>query len=89
MAATDRAPLGNPIKTKLTRLSLSGNHIRACANLSVLLVRRGVVGDLKVVQVDYFFHLIVVSSTLAHDHRCIEQEDVPAGLRASSESHYF
>lgn len=82
-------PLGSPIKTNLTRPSLNGNYRRACADLSVLLVRRGVVGDLEEVQVDHFFHLVVVSSTLAHDHRRIKQEDVPAGSRASSESHYF
>lgn len=61
-----------------TGLRLNRNLNRECADLSVLLVRRGVVGDLEEVQVDHFFHLIVVSSTLAHDHRCIEKEDVPA-----------
>ena len=59
-----------------------------CADLSVLLVRRGVVGDLEEVQVDHFFHLIVISPTLAHDNRRIEQEDVPAVQRASC-GHYF
>lgn len=62
-------------------LSLISNHIRLCADLSVLLVRRGVVGDLEEVQVDDFFHLIVVSSTLTYNHRRIEQEDVPVVQR--------
>lgn len=62
-------------------LSLISNHIRVCADLSVLLVRRGVVGDLEEVQVDDFFHLIVVSSTLTYNHRRIEQEDVPVVQR--------
>lgn len=69
--STDVVPLG--CHNKLNR-----NHIRVCADLSVLLVRRGVVGDLEEVKVDHFFHLIVVSSSLAYNHRRIEQEDVPA-----------
>lgn len=55
-----------------------------CADLSVLLVRRGVVGDLEQVQVDHFFHLVVVSSALTYDHRRVEQEDVPAGSKSKS-----
>lgn len=76
-------------KTNLTRLSLNRRHVRACADLSVLPVRRGVVGDLEEVQVNHFFHLVVVPSTLAYDHCRIEQEDVPAVQGASSRSHYF
>lgn len=45
-------------------------------DLSVLLVGRGVVGDLEVVQVDHLLHLVVVAPTLAHDHGGIKQEDV-------------
>lgn len=74
--STDEAPSG--CHSKLDR-----HHIRVCADLSVLLVRCGVVGDLEEVQVDHFFHLIVVSSPLAYNHRRIEQEDVPAVQRAS------
>lgn len=48
------------------------------SNLSSLLVRRGVVGDLEEMQVDHLLHLVVVSSPLAHDHGGVEQEDVPA-----------
>lgn len=50
-----------------------------CADLPVLLVRRGVVGDLEEEQVNHLLHLVVVPATLAHDYRCIKQEDVPAG----------
>lgn len=53
------------------------------SNLSRLLVRRGVVGDLEEVQVDHFLHLVVVSPPLAHDDGGVEQEDVPAGQRES------
>lgn len=60
------------------RLLAAGFSLCVCADLSVLLVRRGVVGNLEEMQVDHFFHLIVVSPTLAYDHRPIEQEDVPA-----------
>lgn len=49
------------------------------ADLPVLLVRRGVVGDLEEEQVNHLFHLVVVPTTLAHDYRCVKQEDVPAG----------
>lgn len=61
-----------------TPLLAAGFSLCVCADLSVLLVRRGVVGNLEEMQVDHFFHLIVVSPTLAYDHRRIEQEDVPA-----------
>lgn len=53
------------------------------SNLSGLLVRRGVVGDLEEMQVDHLFHLVVVSSPLAHDHGGVKQEDVPAVQRES------
>lgn len=70
-----------PWWNKSTWLSLISNHNHVSTDLSVLLVRRGVVGDLEEVQVDDFFHLIVVSSTLTYDHRRIEQEDVPVVQR--------
>lgn len=53
------------------------------SNLSGLLVRRGVVGDLEEMQVDHLFHLVVVSPPLAHDDGGVEQEDVSAVQRES------
>lgn len=50
----------------------------ASADLPVLLVRRGVVGDLEEVQVNHLLHLVVVAAALAHDDRRVKQEDVPA-----------
>lgn len=49
------------------------------ADLPVLLVRRGVVGDLEEEQVNHLLHLVVVATTLAHNDRRVKQEDVPAG----------
>lgn len=50
----------------------------ASADLPVLLVGRGVVGDLEEVQVDHLLHLVVVPAPLAHNDRRVKQEDVPA-----------
>lgn len=49
----------------------------SCTNLSVFLVRRGVVCDLKEVQVDHVFHFVVVSPSLTNDDGSIEQEYMP------------
>lgn len=55
-----------------------------CADLPVLLVRRGVVGDLEEEQVNHLLHLVVVPTTLAHDYRCVKQEDVPVGSEGTT-----
>lgn len=55
-----------------------------CADLPVLLVRRGVVGDLEEEQVNHLLHLVVVPTTLAHNDRRVKQEDVPAGSRGTT-----
>lgn len=54
-------------------------------DLPVLFVGRRVVGDLEEVQVNHFFHLVVVPSALANDHGSVEQEDVSAeGIKATA-----
>lgn len=61
-----------------------------CTDLSVLFVRRGIVGDFEEVQVDHFFHLVVVSSPLTNNDRSVKQEDVPAIQKCSSKfKHIF
>lgn len=74
---------GSPIAVSVTDPSVGRSlTMMSCCerrgNLSGLLVRRGVVGDLEEVQVDHLLHLVVVPSPLAHDDGGVEQEDVSA-----------
>lgn len=68
-------------------VSAASASVKSCtrADLSRLLVRRGVFGDLEEMEVDHFFHLVVVSPALAHDHGGVEQEDVSAVQRESGQ----
>lgn len=49
-------------------------------DLFAVLISSGVIGDLEIVEVDYFLHLIVVPPPLADDYSDVEQKNMSATL---------
>lgn len=47
-------------------------------DLSAVLISAGVIGDLEMIEVDHFLHLIVVPTPLADDYSDVEQKNMSA-----------
>lgn len=47
-------------------------------DLSAVLISRGVIADLEMVEVDHFLHLIVVAAPLADNYSDVEQKNMSA-----------